>query len=62
MKKPLNFRRNGDPDKNWNVIVKTEGKMHMGTMLREGYDPPISRSPEAVKRMNASINPMSLAP
>jgi len=36
--------------------------MHMGTMLREGYDPPISRSPEAVKRMNASINPMSLAP
>jgi hypothetical protein len=31
-------------------------------MLRGGYDPPISRSLKAVKRMNASINPMSLAP
>ena len=32
------------------------------TMLREGYDPPISRSLKAMNAIVHSINPMSLAP
>ena len=31
-------------------------------MLREGYDPPISRSLKALNANFAFVNPMSLAP